>query len=151
MRILTAVLLIVLFPRLLPASDYTDYVDAKKDFLQRDKDYLEYLKQKKKYAADSAEGLAEYRRLKAWAEWRADRARRRYIQARDRKERMPASVLQADEMQYDRQRAAELAGIERDRLKHIRLRDIRNKARNETWAYPLSNDIYRRNLEPWNE
>ncbi|MEQ1878390.1 MAG: hypothetical protein ABL958_17235 [Bdellovibrionia bacterium] len=143
--------LILLSANKASASDYADYVDAKKEYLERDRDYLDYLNYKKKYAEESAAGLAEYRRLKGWDAYRAEKKRRRYIYLRDKRDRMPASIQHADEMQYDKNRAAELAEIERDRIKHIRLRDIRAKARNEVLAYPVSDSVYKRNLEPWNE
>lgn len=133
------------------ASDYSDYVEAKKEFVAQDQDYLDYLKGRQKYAEDNAAGLRAYKKEKAWREWRAEYSRRIFVFKRDRKDRQPASILRAEERQYDALHAADLAEIERDRLEFIRLRDIRAKARKEVSNNPISESVLKRNLEPWNE
>jgi hypothetical protein len=143
--------LIILACQISWASDYADYIDAKNENLERDKAYLEHLKSREAYAAESAAGLRTYKKTKAWTEWRAEYARRLYVFKRDRRDRQPASVLEAEERKYDQEHAAAIAEIERDRQRFIRLREIRNRARMESWAFPLSEKIKTRNLEPWNE
>ena len=133
------------------ASDYTDYVEAKKEYLNEDRDYMAYVKEKQRLANERRAGLAEWKRLKAWQKWRAERQRLRFVAERDRKDRMPASVIEAEERENERQMAVLRAEIERGRAEHIRLRDIRLKAREEVETNPISDAVRARNEQPWNQ
>lgn len=132
-------------------SAYTEYIDAKKSFQQADRDYLDYLEQKRRLAAERDAGLEQYRYKKAYHEWAAERARREFVRTRDSKERQPASALQARELAYEKEHARYLAERERDRLWHIYRRDIRQKAREDVEANPFDEAVRKRNEKPWDE
>ncbi|HEX4923421.1 MAG TPA: hypothetical protein VFV50_05025 [Bdellovibrionales bacterium] len=132
-------------------SAYTADVDAKKDYQQRDRDYLDYRKKKQRLEQERQAGLEQYRYQKAYREWAAEKARRAYVRNRDAKDRQPASVLQARELQYEKDHAKYLAERERDRLNHIYRRDIREKAREDVEANPPNEAIRKRNERPWDE
>jgi hypothetical protein len=144
-------LLILLSTSQAQAGRYQEYIDAKKDALAADQDYLEYVRAKKIQAAENERALEAFKRERELREWSYEQSRLRFIDERDAKARQPASVLEADERVYERELAGANAEKERDRRRHVYSRELREWVRQEVDAHAVSPELRRRNEKPWDE